>query len=53
MDQPKIERLLRLMKMLTGNVNYTISDFNPAPPTTQYFGTIVVNNNVINLIFNR
>jgi predicted DNA-binding transcriptional regulator YafY len=24
MDQPKIERLLRLMKMLTGNVSYTV-----------------------------
>jgi predicted DNA-binding transcriptional regulator YafY len=26
MDQPKIERLLRLMKMLTGNVTYTIDE---------------------------
>ena len=26
MDQPKIERLLRLMKLMTGNVNYTIDD---------------------------
>lgn len=26
MDQPKIERLLRLMKLLTSNVDYTISD---------------------------
>ena len=26
MDQPKIERVLRLMKMMTGNTNYTISD---------------------------
>jgi len=26
MDQPKLERLLRLMKMLTGNVSYTIND---------------------------
>ncbi len=26
MDQPKIERMLRLMKMLTGNLNYTIDD---------------------------
>ena len=26
MDQPKIERLLRLMKMLTGNVLYTVND---------------------------
>ena len=26
MDQPKIERLLRLMKMLAGNKNYTIDD---------------------------
>jgi predicted DNA-binding transcriptional regulator YafY len=26
MDQPKIERLLRLMKMLTGNVKYTVDE---------------------------
>ncbi len=26
MDQPKIERLLRLMKMLTANVSYTVDD---------------------------
>ena len=26
MDQPKLERLLRLMKMLIGNVNYTIEE---------------------------
>ena len=26
MDQPKIERLLRLMKMLTANNRYTIDD---------------------------
>ena len=26
MEQPKIERLLRLMKLMTGNVNYTIND---------------------------
>lgn len=26
MDQPKIERLLRLMKLMTGNVNYTVED---------------------------
>lgn len=26
MDQPKIERLLRLMKMLTGNISYRIED---------------------------
>ena len=26
MDQPKIERVLRLMKLLTGNLNYTIED---------------------------
>ena len=26
MEQPKIERVLRLMKMLTANVNYTIDD---------------------------
>ena len=28
MDQPKIERLLRLMKMMTDNVSYTISDLS-------------------------
>jgi len=26
MDQPKIERLLRLMKMLTGNMTYTVNE---------------------------
>ena len=26
MDQPKVERMLRLMQYLTGNVNYTIED---------------------------
>ena len=26
MDQPKIERLLRLMKMMSGNTNYTIDE---------------------------
>ena len=26
MDQPKIERVLRLMKMMTGNMNYTVED---------------------------
>jgi predicted DNA-binding transcriptional regulator YafY len=26
MDQPKVERLLRLMKMLTGNVSYTVDE---------------------------
>ena len=26
MDQPKLERLLRLMKMLTANTEYTIDD---------------------------
>lgn len=26
MDQPKIERLLRLMKMMSGNINYTIEE---------------------------
>jgi len=26
MDQPKIERLLRLMKMLTGNISYTVNE---------------------------
>jgi predicted DNA-binding transcriptional regulator YafY len=28
MDQPKIERLLRLMKMLTGNISYTVTDLS-------------------------
>lgn len=28
MDQPKLERLLRLMKMLTGNVSYSITDIS-------------------------
>ncbi len=28
MDQPKIERLLRLMKMLTGNVSLTVEDLS-------------------------
>lgn len=26
MEQPKVERLLKLMKLMTGNVNYTIKD---------------------------
>lgn len=26
MDQPKLERMLRLMKLMTGNVNYTVND---------------------------
>lgn len=26
MDQPKLERLLRLMKLMTGNINYTVDD---------------------------
>jgi predicted DNA-binding transcriptional regulator YafY len=26
MEQPKLERMLRLMKLMTGNVNYTIND---------------------------
>jgi predicted DNA-binding transcriptional regulator YafY len=28
MDQPKVERLLRLMKMLTGNISYNINDIS-------------------------
>jgi predicted DNA-binding transcriptional regulator YafY len=28
MDQPKIERLLRLMKMLTGNISYTVAELS-------------------------
>lgn len=26
MDQPKTERVLRLMKVMTGNNNYTVED---------------------------
>lgn len=26
MDQPKLERMLRLMKLMTGNVNYSVND---------------------------
>ena len=26
MDQPKVERMLRLMQYLTGNVNYTLEE---------------------------
>lgn len=26
MDQPKLERMLRLMKLMTGNINYTVND---------------------------
>ena len=28
MDQPKIERLLRLMKMMSGSVNYSIDELS-------------------------
>ena len=28
MDQPKIERMLRLMKMMSGNENYTITELS-------------------------
>ena len=28
MDQPKIERMLRLMKMMSGNDNYTITELS-------------------------
>lgn len=34
MDQPKIERLLRLMVMMTGNTNSTIEDFAHSLKTT-------------------
>lgn len=34
MDQPKLERLLRLMKMLIGNVNYTIEEMAEALETS-------------------
>ena len=26
MDQPKVERMLRLMKMMSGNTNYTVEE---------------------------
>ena len=34
MEQPKIERLLRLMKLMTGNVNYTVNDLAERIGTT-------------------
>lgn len=34
MDQPKLERLLRLMKLMTGNVNYTVNDLAERLGTT-------------------
>lgn len=34
MDQPKVERLLRLMKLMTGNVNYTVNDLAECLGTT-------------------
>lgn len=34
MDQPKLERMLRLMKLMTGNVNYTINDLAERIGTT-------------------
>ncbi len=34
MDQPKIERLLRLMKLMTGNVNYSVADLAERLDTT-------------------
>lgn len=34
MEQPKIERLLRLMKLMTGNVNYTVNDLAERLDTT-------------------
>lgn len=34
MDQPKVERLLRLMKLMTGNVNYTVNDLAERLGTT-------------------
>lgn len=34
MDQPKVERLLRLMKLMTGNVNYTVNDLAERLDTT-------------------
>ena len=34
MDQPKLERMLRLMKLLSGNVNYTINELAERLDTT-------------------
>lgn len=34
MDQPKLERMLRLMKLMTANVNYTINDLADRLGTT-------------------
>ena len=34
MDQPKVERLLKLMKLMTGNVNYTVNDLAERLDTT-------------------
>ena len=34
MDQPKLERMLRLMKLMTGNVNYTVNDLAERIGTT-------------------
>jgi predicted DNA-binding transcriptional regulator YafY len=34
MEQPKIERMLRLMKLMTGNVNYTVNDLAERLGTT-------------------
>ena len=28
MDQPKIERMLRLMKMMSGNINYSVEELS-------------------------
>ncbi|MBR4871785.1 MAG: WYL domain-containing protein [Alistipes sp.] len=34
MDQPKLERMLRLMKLMTGNLNYTVNDLAERIGTT-------------------
>ena len=34
MDQPKLERMLRLMKLLSGNVNYTVNELAERLGTT-------------------
>ena len=34
MDQPKLERMLRLMKLMTGDVNYTVNDLAERLGTT-------------------
>ena len=42
MDQPKVSRMLRLMKMMSGNVNYSIDELSEhlgMPPRTIFILT--------------